>query len=336
MKVSIIVPVFNTEAYVGQCIESLINQSYRNIEIIIVDDGSIDDSVSKIKSFMKDDDRIKLIQQKNSGAFKARLKGIEEATGDAILFIDSDDYIDLKTIDILVKEMNKSKCDAVHFEQTKDLFNNIINKREILYNNDIRMMLLTSKRLNSLCSALYKKELFDDINKVHNDYSYAEDYLMNLNSISEAKKVLFIDSKLYYVRTNSNSTTRNKNIKQQVVNFEQFINVYSTLFDYLKKWDLDIKDNYNKVSYYILDSTRQYIYVMMRNNKLSKKRFVSILDDLLDNKTYNNIRLNYKRKFYISMFDFNNRVINYILDKKYSKIWNLRILLKIKDFIKGD
>lgn len=92
--ISIIMPVYNAEKYLNRSIESVMNQTYKNIEIILVNDGSTDASLTICSNYQKADSRIKLINQKNSGVSAARNRGIDEATGTYIMFIDSDDYIE--------------------------------------------------------------------------------------------------------------------------------------------------------------------------------------------------------------------------------------------------
>ncbi|MCI8778348.1 MAG: glycosyltransferase family 2 protein [Bacilli bacterium] len=97
--ISIIIPVYNTEDYLDKCLSSIINQTYKNIEIIIIDDGSTDNSKKIIKQYMNKDCRISYYYQNNSGVAIARNSGIDKAQGDYIAFIDSDDYIDLTFIE---------------------------------------------------------------------------------------------------------------------------------------------------------------------------------------------------------------------------------------------
>ena len=92
-KVTVVVPVYNAEKYLTECLESIQRQTYSNIEIILVDDGSKDSSPALCDAFQKKDNRIKVVHKMNEGAGKSRNKGIEMATGDYILFVDSDDYI---------------------------------------------------------------------------------------------------------------------------------------------------------------------------------------------------------------------------------------------------
>lgn len=115
-KISIIVPVYNARAHIKQCIYSLVNQTYKNIEIIFIDDGSIDDCSEIIEKFAKKDKRIILYKQKNSGVSAARNKGLQLAQGDYIMCCDADDFYERNAVEVCVSEVNKRKCcDAVFY-----------------------------------------------------------------------------------------------------------------------------------------------------------------------------------------------------------------------------
>ena len=110
-KVSIIIPVYNTQKYLQECIESMLNQTYVWIEIILVDDGSSDESGKVCDAYAKIDTRVKVIHQKNNGLSAARNKGIENASGKYIVFIDSDDFIAENMIEVLLKEIARTNAD---------------------------------------------------------------------------------------------------------------------------------------------------------------------------------------------------------------------------------
>ena len=110
MKISIIVPIYNVESYLKRCLDSLINQTYSNIEIILINDGSTDLSGDISSKYAKIDKRIKLINSSNKGVSCARNKGLELASGDYIMFVDPDDYIELNTCEMLIKNISVLLC----------------------------------------------------------------------------------------------------------------------------------------------------------------------------------------------------------------------------------
>lgn len=130
-KVSIVVPIYNVEKYVDRCIESIINQTYSNLEIILVDDGSPDSCPQKCESWAKKDTRIKVIHKKNEGLGMARNTGIDNATGEYIYFVDSDDYIALNTIEKCYTFSKEKNTDVVTFGYSKVWKNGKIGKPNI-------------------------------------------------------------------------------------------------------------------------------------------------------------------------------------------------------------
>ena len=109
--ISIIVPVYNVEKYIVRCLESILSQTYKNIEVIIVNDGSVDKSGEICERYAKKDNRIKLINKSNGGLSDARNKGIDQANGIYITFVDSDDYISQNYVEILYKLIKENNAD---------------------------------------------------------------------------------------------------------------------------------------------------------------------------------------------------------------------------------
>lgn len=152
--VSVIIPVYNVEEFLQECLESVIKQTYKNIEIITIDDGSTDNSLEILKQYASNDGNITIINQKNSGQSVARNKGIAETKGKYIYFLDSDDYILPETIENLISKMEKNNLDLIRFaaEPFSDNINYKVNKKQY----DFRKYFSTEK--------LYKKSEFLNIN----------------------------------------------------------------------------------------------------------------------------------------------------------------------------
>ena len=113
MKVSIVVPVYNMEKKLKKCLDTLVNQTYEDLEIIVVNDGSKDGSLDIIRKYEQKDSRIEVIDQKNQGISAARNNAMKKATGKLLCFVDSDDYVELNMVEELVDKMNESKADIV-------------------------------------------------------------------------------------------------------------------------------------------------------------------------------------------------------------------------------
>lgn len=204
-KVTIIVPIYNVEKYLDQCIESIVNQTYKNLEIILVDDGSPDQCPAKCDEWAKKDPRIKVIHKKNGGLSSARNAGIGSLTGKYVCFIDSDDYIEPdmiekmyfaaaeKDYDICVCNMNyldehENKVDCSEYKNISFFDENVI--RSFLKGDDYNPI--------SACNKLYKSSLifkydicFDESNH------WGEDFPFNYFYFKRAKSVISIQDKLY-------------------------------------------------------------------------------------------------------------------------------------------
>ena len=199
--VSVIVPVYNVESYLRKCLDSIINQTYKNIEIICVDDASNDGSLKILKEYEKKDSRvIVLINSTNKGLSYSRYIGTEKSRGDYITFIDSDDYVGKSYIGVMLKEFGKG-ADIVCAS-----FYIYINNRKIckvfedgIYDsNDALKKLFLSQISWVAYSKMYKRSLFLGDNAHVLDIRLYEDICMNTKLFLKSKTISFVDKKIYY------------------------------------------------------------------------------------------------------------------------------------------
>lgn len=209
-KVSIIVPIFNEEIYLERCLNSLVNQNYSNIEILLINDGSIDSSRKICESFMERDKRIILFNNKNMGVSYSRNFGMQNCTGDFVTFVDSDDYVSNDYISILIDYQVKDDYDIV-ISNAKDVIENIIIEKDVkglprvLNRDDTLNAFFTSKTFSPVCwGRLYKKNIISDIYFDEN-MSIAEDGKFFLEAIERSKKNIVIPEKnyFYFIRNGS-------------------------------------------------------------------------------------------------------------------------------------
>lgn len=216
--VSIIIPVYNVEKYLVECIESVINQSFSDLEIILVDDGSTDESGNICDKYALKDKRIKVIHKENGGLSSARNVGIEMATGELYTFIDSDDYIAKDMVEQLVYTLKTTDSDisvCALAKEENELDENINTCIEVFPKSEtIKYILKEKKILTSACSKLYKKELFNKI-RYPNGLIY-EDLGTTYKLVELSKKIAFTNTKKYYYRTNSDSITKTKFSNKQL------------------------------------------------------------------------------------------------------------------------
>lgn len=208
--ISIIMPVYNAEKYLNRSIESIMNQTYNNMEIILVNDGSTDNSLEICTNYQKKDNRIKLINQENKGVSIARNRGIDEATGDYIMFIDSDDYIEKNMIkdmeakiteddiDLVISgiKMNYIRNGQVVGEEKYQLKDKMYSIEEML--NDI-LIDIDLICICGPCCKLYKREILKKNNiKFTNEFTMGEDTWYNLDYIDACTGKIVTVSNIYY------------------------------------------------------------------------------------------------------------------------------------------
>lgn len=193
--ISVVVPIYNTESYLKKCVDSIINQTYTNIEIILVDDGSIDNSGKICDEYEKKDNRIRVLHKKNEGVSSARNKGIEEASGEYIGFVDSDDYIESTMYEKLLNSIINNKTDIAICNYSSnnefDLKKNILSQQEMF-----DLILDKDKFRGYTCNKIYKVELLKEI-KFNTDISLCEDLLFNCEYFIKCKNMSVVNEKLY-------------------------------------------------------------------------------------------------------------------------------------------
>lgn len=214
--VSIVIPVYNVEHYVVECLESVFNQSYTNIEILVIEDCSSDNSLSVLESLVRKDNRIVLIRhQVNKGLSEARNTGIGQASGDYILFVDSDDFIAERLVEICVKAVNDMDADLVCFQHKS-----FVDGQEIvraISDVDLKSPIEIKKSYFEMpyfsCLKFVKKELLTSNKIKFPSGLYYEDHPVHWELGLFAKKIAFIESEMYFYRLRANSITAKQDIK---------------------------------------------------------------------------------------------------------------------------
>lgn len=220
--VSVIIPVYKVEKFVDQCIESVVKQTYDNLEIILVDDGSPDRCPEMCDQWVKRDDRIRVIHKDNDGVSVARNAGMAASSGEYIYFIDSDDYIDSDLIEYVVKESVKNSSEMVFFkyrfvdECGKEISSATENYPDsgVYSSNDVLRFIWAGIIPNYPWGYCFKRELI-----LHNQIEFppyrimGEDLAMMHLLINASNKVSFIDKELYSYRQRSGSALSDKNLR---------------------------------------------------------------------------------------------------------------------------
>lgn len=202
--VSLLVPVYNAAAFLEKCVHTLVGQTYSNLQIVLINDGSTDESWEMMQQLAEKDDRIEIYNQSNRGVAATRNTLLDLAKGDFVLFVDSDDWIKLNTVELLLNEYENSHADMVTFQMIK---NGIELEGVFTQNQVIKLFLEHIKFNGSLCIKMIKRELFLGL-RFDESISYGEDALMVWQVLQRVRLVSIIHDQLYFVTVNRNSLSR--------------------------------------------------------------------------------------------------------------------------------
>ena len=277
LKLSIIVPIYNAGLFLDRCIDSIVRQTYQNLEIILVNDGSEDNSLDICKKYQNLDCRIEIIDKRNEGVSAARKDGLKISTGDFITFVDADDYIDDNMYKSLMMAIIEGEYDII--ESGYILVNEkeeIINKRLLREEQNIGVnqcleAYLSNKNSDTfLWNKLYRKELFDGFD--FPEFRYSEDYLWNVMLYSKCKKSVTVNKAYYYYYKNMSGACNNNCYRAKIdgvlagIKALEFLNYYFPkisyyglmyIIDYIRflymaQYELQVKDRdfYKELSNY--------------------------------------------------------------------------------------
>ncbi len=221
-KISVIVPVYNVEPFLEQCVDSILSQTHTDLQIILVDDGSKDGSGQLCDRLSKKDTRIEVIHKENAGSSSARNVGLEIARGDYISFIDSDDFIDSTMYEQMLRVFEKCNCDIVGCAINRYYYKENVCKRYIHYNYTEILTDFTQAELEKLhilcqidcstCNKLFKREII--INERFKEGVVTnEDFLFFYHIYKKIKKLTYLNLPLYYYRYTENSVSNSFNLK---------------------------------------------------------------------------------------------------------------------------
>ncbi len=216
-KISIIIPIYNVEKYLPTCVESILQQTYKNLEVILVDDGSPDRCPVICDELAQKDDRIRVIHQKNKGLSGARNTGIDNAQGDYLIFVDSDDTVEQTLVEELYTYAEKWNCAIVacgrnYIFEDGQIVCKIAHDESKVYGFEEAMQEMNSFRLfdMSAWAKIYRKELFEDIRFPEGKLS--EDYYIMYKLFDKAQTIGYVAKPLYNYLQRQSSISRNKKI----------------------------------------------------------------------------------------------------------------------------
>ena len=349
-QVSIIVPVYNVENYIERCLNSLVNQTFKDIEIITINDGSTDKSLELINKYVKEDIRVSVIDLGDEGVSYCRNLGIEKANGKYIMFVDSDDWIDFNMVEVMYKKAEENNIDLVmcsYIREFKDhskekIFNlpeEIIYKEDKVKNELLRKLVGPVKEelsnpemldaLGTVWGKLYRADILKE-NKIKfvdlKEIGSAEDTLFNIFTFNYLSKVMFLNKHMYhYWRDNPKSVTSqyNPKLKEQRKVFFKYIS------DFIKE------NNFEQVFEEALNN-RICTSVLglgliecSKNNKISRinkiKNIKKIINEEYIRNAYKNLELKY--------FSIHWRVFYFFIKNKMS--FCSYLMLSIIEFLRA-
>lgn len=229
-KISVIIPVYMVEEYIDMCLRSVVNQSLKDIEIIVVNDGTKDGSMAIVENYAQSDSRIKIVNKENGGLMSAWISGLKVATSDYIGFVDSDDWVDLDFFEYLYKGMIEYDADIIvgsFVNETAELVPNLNRSSDKLYSGNVEISnlidsyllgIFLEENIISYCrwDKLYKRELLiKNIKYLNTAISLGEDINTNIAVLPDCKKVyVYGNSPKYHYRFNDKSIVHTFNEKQ--------------------------------------------------------------------------------------------------------------------------
>lgn len=241
-KVSILLPIYNVEDFIDDCISSCIAQTYSNIEIVVINDGSLDNSFDIVERYRATDSRIRHIRQSNKGIAMTRKIAMEICTGEYFMFVDGDDFIEEQCVERFVESALSSGADVVYSDYYRfiDGVKNYVctNPKNISISNGVEY--LESGISTFMWAKLYKRELVSDLMVQRTNVS--EDYHFNLQILMRCPKVVYVKEPLYYYRYNEKSLICSK--------MDKIANAF--LYHAIDRRELYPKINFTSKIYHIL------------------------------------------------------------------------------------
>lgn len=248
--ISIVIPVYNEEENIRRSLESINNDS---VEIVIVNDGSTDNTLEVCREYEAKNTNIRVFTQENQGQNAARYRAIKEASGEYIMFLDSDDSYNPNTVSRVIETIEKyNHPDIIRFryqmlpkgtlqDQYFDEQEKYVEKKD--FKELVYPMFIDSYRLNALGMDCVKKSLIDSIGNEGSEVRFGEDMLTNLKMFTNANNAVFLKDVLYNYIFNEKSTTKTNNKYKLASNLEDLVVILTRLYRYLIEWDLCTTEN---------------------------------------------------------------------------------------------
>ncbi|MBS6600274.1 MAG: glycosyltransferase family 2 protein [Clostridium sp.] len=319
--VSIIIPVYNVEEYIEECLKSILAQTYKDIELLIVDDGSTDNSLGLIREYENKFKKIRIFTQQNKGVSEARNLALNYVSGEFVLYIDPDDFLEPNMIEKMVNKAEKYNSDITicgyYLYYSKDNANNKIftygiNENKTLSSLEVIDMMLNYKLQGQLWNKLFKKDLLINNNFKFEPGRYIQDIFPVFKMVLKSSNITFIDEPLYYYRQRMSSTVNKKSKKLA----EDYFHAMYSIMNYVKEENIKVNKNSYIAFRTIVLSNFIAMYTNYKKNDVYKYFYKSEFKKL-DIKIHEFISLNnipFKDKLRVVLW--RTRVFNFIKNLK--------------------
>lgn len=309
IKFSVIITMYNVESYIARCLESIINQTYSNIEILVVDDGSSDNSLEVVNRY-KTDSRLKVITKENGGVSTTRNVGIANATGEYIMFVDGDDYIDERTFEILAKKLSEHPYDIICFNYV--VINNGNSKVvKATVNQSIEIVREYIIGQPSPWAKIIKRKLFIDNKITFPEGRIYEDLAVIPSLALYTSSICFIEDSLYYYYIRKGSIMHITEFNEN--RDDKFFSV-NYLIDAFRKHNCF--ENYKNELEYVYLKNLLIVYsteILIYDKAIYEKRLNKVIGELL--KQFPNWKKNH---YLLERTKFNKLYISLVVGKHYS------------------
>ena len=313
--ITIIINVYNGEKHIKKCLDSIVNQTYKDLEILIINDGSTDNTLSICKSYK--DKRIRIITKKSKNISLSRNIGLDNAKGEYIYFIDSDDYIDLDTIEYLYNLCKKYNTDIATC-RCVDVYNYDYKKKEIKEKTKVitseeilKKILLSTNREVAIWNKLIKRELIKDLrlyDRIITDTLYTYRLMFKTDEVAYSNQVKYY----YFNHKKSYSHSKNENLERTI----DMYNAYNERY-------LDVKKKYPNM----IENNASILWLIPRKYLCKNKEITKFLDERNAKKLYKELftlkvlkcDIGFKEKLKLILFRISPRLHNFVMNK-YIKV----------------
>lgn len=338
---SVVVPVYNAERYIEKCIDSILMQTFSDFEIILVDDGSTDESGSICKNYAQRDKRVRYYHKENGGSIQARVFGLEKSSGDYFTFCDADDYYASKrALETIHSEIVKSNCDLLQFSYLKK-FNHLFKKEklgsrvvanaDVFYNNEYPKLLCSHWREGNLTTnvwnKVYKKEHKDNLPSYDffEHIFWGDDLIINLYLLENCKLAKFIPDCLYIYRQFSGGTSKfNEQTMHDLNRIKEF------QLQYIDRYQGNRKEEIINICFMEMVGWF-FSYIKQGLNIVGEERMKELINESLELSNFKKAR-----EYYLSNFQLDNELITLLKLADADKYINNARQEEAKKSIKND